>query len=240
MESIDKSISVPLYYQIQEILEDKILSGEWDEGYQIPTEKELSDYFDVSTITVKRAIHELVNKGLLYRIRAKGTFVAEALKEEDIFNLVTFGSEENEQSDHKILNSSVEEAEPNVLRKLSLKKGDLVIKLDRLKVEGSDGIAIERTYIVHDLLPNFSLKRFETELIYTIIREEPSVTLAKAKMYLSTTTATEEEGKLLKLKVGTPLIILERISYLETGQPIEYSKFIMRQDKAKYFFEVDI
>src|SRR5690625_283720 len=240
MESIDKSISVPLYYQIQEILEEKIISGEWDEGYQIPTEKELSNYFDVSTITVKRAIHELVNKGLLYRVRAKGTFVAKELEEENIFNLVTFGSEQKEKTNHKILNSLVEEAEHNVLRKLSLNKGDLVLRLDRLKIEGSDGVAIERSYIVHHLLPNFSLKRSETELIYNIIRDEHRIKLAKAKMYLSTTTATEEEAALLKLKIGTPLIILERISYLKTGEPIEYSKFIMRQDKAKYFFEVEM
>jgi len=240
MESIDKSISVPLYYQIQEILEEKIISGEWDEGYQIPTEKELSNYFDVSTITVKRAIHELVNKGLLYRVRAKGTFVAKELEEENIFNLVTFGSEQKEKTNHKILNSLVEEAEHNVLRKLSLNKGDLVLRLDRLKIEGSDGVAIERSYIVHHLLPNFSLKRSETELIYNIIRDEHRIKLAKAKMYLSTTTATEEEAALLKLKIGTPLITLERISYLKTGEPIEYSKFIMRQDKAKYFFEVEM
>jgi len=240
MDSIDKTISVPLYYQIQEILEEKILSGEWGEGYQIPTEKELSDYFDVSTITVKRAIHELVNKGLLYRIRAKGTFVSKELKEENIFNLVTFGSEEKARSNHKILNSIVVEAEQNVLRKLSLKQGDLVLKLDRLKVDGPSVIAIERTFIVHELLPNFSLKRSENEPIYNIIRDEPNIKLAKARMYLSTTTATEEEAALLQVNKGTPLIIIERISYLDSKEPIEYSKFIMRQDTAKYYFEVDM
>lgn len=240
MEKINRNISIPLYYQIQEILEEKILSGEWPEGYQLPTEKNLSEFFDVSTITVKRAIHELVNKGLLYRVRAKGTFVSKELKEENIFNLVTFGYEQEEMSDHKILNSAIETAERNVVRKLLLKKGDQVIRLDRLKLEGTEAIAIERTYIVHYIMPDFPLKRSETDTIYNIIRDEPAIKLGKAKVYFSTTTATDEEADLLEIDKGTPLIIMERISYLSTMHPIEYSKFIMRQDKAKYFFEVDL
>lgn len=240
MDNIDRSLSVPLYYQIQEILEEKISSGEWGEGFQIPTEKELSDYFNVSSITVKRAVHELVNKGLLYRVRAKGTFVAKELKEENIFNLVTFGSEIETDNNHVTLNHSIIEAEKSILRRLSLKEGDKVLKLDRLKIDEDDVVAIERTYIVDKLLPNFPVERMETDLIYNVIRDESNVELSRARMYLSTTVATEEEATLLKLKSGTPLIILERISFLDTGIPIEYSKFIMRQDKAKYYFEVEI
>lgn len=242
MDKINRFISVPLYYQIQEILEEKILSGSWEEGYRLPTEKELSKHFDVSTITVKRAIHELVNKGLIYRVKAKGTFVAKSLKEENIFNLVTFGSEEKPTgiSEHKILNHSIEEADPSARRKLSLKDGDLVLKLDRLKIEGKQTIAIERTFIVQHLLPEFSMKKSEVDTIYNVIRDDSKVKLAKAKIYLSTTSATEDESKLLQVRNGTPLIIIERITFLDTQEAVEYSKFIMRQDTANYFFEVDL
>ncbi|MED4925018.1 GntR family transcriptional regulator [Anoxybacillus geothermalis] len=65
---IDKKLHIPLYRQVERVLEEKIKSDEWPIGHQLPTEQELADLFDVSTITVKRAIIELVNKGYLYRL----------------------------------------------------------------------------------------------------------------------------------------------------------------------------
>lgn len=241
MRKIYRNTAIPLYFQIQENLEEKILSGEWSEGYQIPTEKELSEYYSVSSITVQRAIRELVYKGLLYRIRAKGTFVSKKSKEENIFNLVTFGYKQGgEKKPHKILNSGLEEAEGKVIRQLELNKGDLVYKIDRLKIEEHEAIAIERTYIVYDIMPNFSIKRTENEVIYNVMRDQPGIKLGKAKIYLSNTSAAEDEAKLLSLDKGTPLMSMERTTYLNNNKPVEYTKFIMRQDKANYYFELDL
>lgn len=103
---IDKSLSIPLYQQVKDYLEEKIIIGEWSLGYQLPSEKELAVKFDVSNITVKRAIHELVNEGVLERHSGKGTFVIEKKEAKDISTLVSLKNEswsENKHYPHKTI-----------------------------------------------------------------------------------------------------------------------------------------
>ena len=76
-ESIDKNTPVPMYYQLKKIILDMIREGKLKPGDMIPTELELSDIFGISRTTTRQAIMELVMEGPLYRIKSKGTFVAE-------------------------------------------------------------------------------------------------------------------------------------------------------------------
>lgn len=238
---LNKNLPTPLYYQVQEILEAKISTGEWGEGYQLPTEKELAHYFNVSTITVKRAVHELVNRGILYRIRGKGTFVSNHSKEKDLFNLVTFGHEHEKKHPHKLLHSTVERAQDIIVaKKLGLKPNQRVFKIHRLKIDNNEPAALEYSYLVYDHCPDFSPSLIENELIYNVIESYCGVQLEKAKIYFSTTVADQYEADRLNIKEGMPLIVLERTTYLSQHQPVEYSKFVVRQDKADYYFEVHL
>lgn len=74
-DRIDKGSSVPLYKQLKKIIEDQIKSGEKKEGDGIPSEKKFCELYNISQITVRKAIFELVNDGVLYRIPGKGTFI---------------------------------------------------------------------------------------------------------------------------------------------------------------------
>src|SRR5690625_1924894 len=85
---LKKDGSIPLHRQIRQYLENKIVSGEWEPGYKIPTEKELASLFKVSNITVKRAVLDLVNNGKLYRKIGKGTFVNQQ-DENDLSRLIS-------------------------------------------------------------------------------------------------------------------------------------------------------
>ncbi|MFC7395352.1 GntR family transcriptional regulator [Scopulibacillus cellulosilyticus] len=237
---INKDLPTPLYYQVQEILEDKIISGEWAEGYQLQTEKELAKLYNVSTITVKRALQELVNKGKLYRVRGKGTFVSKQVKENNIFNVVTFGTENEEVNPHKLLHYSIGKAEKTVAKKLDLSERDQLIHLIRLKFEDEVPAALEFSYLVYDLCPNFSPLLTEKDLIYNVVQENDDVQLEKVKIHFSTISANDYEADLLQIEEGTPLIVLERVTYADKGRPVEYSKFIIRQDKANYYIEFNL
>ncbi len=74
---IDKSIPIPLYFQLKTLIMDEIKNGTYKVGNPIPTEKELSETFQISRTTVQQAITELVQEGWLYRIKSKGTFVSQ-------------------------------------------------------------------------------------------------------------------------------------------------------------------
>lgn len=234
---IERDSPIPLYHQVMEILETKIATGEWREGHQLPTESELANQFDISNITVKRAVLELVDKGLLYRQRGKGTFVAPQLKEGDLYKLLTFGSEE--EYPHKTIEFSIQEAGERVSSLLNIKESDSIVKVIRLKLEDEKPIGIEHTYLNHQICPSITQNMIENQLFYNALKMQ-NIKLGKAKIYFSAIFASEEQGRLLELETGTPLISVKRITYTESEEIIEYSTFIIRQDHAHYFIEVSL
>lgn len=80
---IDKSVPVPLYYQLKEAILDEIRKGNYESGSMIPTEKNISDFFQISRTTVRQAITELVQEGWMYRVKSKGTFIAQKKIQQD-------------------------------------------------------------------------------------------------------------------------------------------------------------
>ena len=90
-QKLDRSVPIPLYFQLKGVLLDAIKSGEYQVDSMIPTEKELSEMFQISRTTVRQAITEMVQEGWLYRIASKGTFVARLkIKQDFIKRLETF------------------------------------------------------------------------------------------------------------------------------------------------------
>ncbi|CDQ38615.1 GntR family transcriptional regulator [Virgibacillus salexigens] len=238
---VDKDLSIPLYKQIKKYLETKIDSGEWEVGYKLPAEKELATRFQVSNITVKRAILDLVNEGILHRKSGKGTFV----KKREEHNLASFVSVQDEQETrkaypHKTLGFKTIPAEEAIARKLGIDQGDMIYMMNRLKIEGQKPTVIEFSYVPEHLAPELSQNDIENELLYNIFSRKYKIKLDRAKVYISTMTAKEYEASTLGIDIGDPLFVLERFTTTATKQMIEYSKLIMLFEDAKYYLEVQL
>ncbi|HEX9412529.1 MAG TPA: GntR family transcriptional regulator, partial [Ktedonobacterales bacterium] len=76
MTTINRKGPLPLYYQLKEIMREHVRSGEWKPGDLIPSERELTQTYDLSRMTARQAITELVNEGVFYREQGRGTFVS--------------------------------------------------------------------------------------------------------------------------------------------------------------------
>jgi GntR family transcriptional regulator len=84
---IDKNSPIPVYYQLKEMIKEKITKGTWQVGQCIASERELTEAYGVSRMTVRQALGELVQEGLLVREKGKGTFVCEPkVKQEDMMS----------------------------------------------------------------------------------------------------------------------------------------------------------
>ena len=236
---LNKNLPIPLYHQLKTMIEGKIDSEEWPPGYQLPTEKELVESLQVSRITVKGAIIDLVKEGRLYRQQGKGTFVSAKREEKDIYQLVSF-SDGDKGFPHHTLNFVTEPAGVGLSHVMELQDTDLVVKMKRIKVEDSTPVAIEYSYIPHSICPNLTQVMIENDLLYNVMKKEYGVQLKKAKIYLSPSIASEHEASLLKIKKGTSVYTWERKTYSTEEELVEYSKFIIRQDKAKYYLEVSL
>ncbi|HLR70353.1 MAG TPA: GntR family transcriptional regulator [Pseudogracilibacillus sp.] len=238
---IDKELSVPLYEQVKNYLNNKIMSGEWGVGLQLPTEKELAIQFAVSTITVKRAVLELVNEGKLYRQSGKGTFVTQ-MEEKDISKFVAIRNErwETHHHPHKTLQFGRIQAGKKIAQLLALKKEDHVYRIQRVKIQHNESVALEDSYIPQHLFPDLQPEDIENDLLYNIFQEKYQMELGSAKIYFSTMLAREYEAAVLNVSVGEQLIVFERFTFVKHGGTIEYSKFIVKQDQSKYFLEINL
>jgi GntR family transcriptional regulator len=235
---IDKNSHVPLYRQVEQVLEEKIISKQWEVGYQLPTEQELSELFDVSTITVKRAVIELVNKRYLYRQRGKGTFVAGSTNEQDINAIFSLTTDEEEHP-HELISFSLEGSDRAVAEKLGLEPKTKIFKIKRLKVDNNEPVTLEYTYLPYEICPGLTPDDINNELIYNILRKKFHISLGRAKLIVKPYIARNEKADRLQVESGTPVFKWERLTYSKQGEIIEYSKFYDRQDKTTYYTEIN-
>ncbi|WP_284035564.1 GntR family transcriptional regulator [Neobacillus sp. 114] len=235
---IDKTLHVPLYRQVEQVLEEKVKTNQWPIGYQLPTENELAELFDVSTITVKRAVIELVNKGYLYRQRGKGTFVSGTMNEQDINTLISLTSEEEEEHPHELISYSIDKAGDDIGPKLGIESDAKVIRIVRNKIEKNEPMALEYTYLPYDKCPNFVQSDLDNELVYNILRNKFGISLGRAKMFIRPYIVLGDKAELLQIESGTPVFEWERFTYSKHEEIVEYSKFYVRQDKETYYTEV--
>lgn len=237
MEELDPNLHIPLYRQVESILEDKIVSGEWEKGYRIPSEQELAQQFQVSNITVKRAVMELVQKGLIYRQRGKGSFVSNTPKEQDILQFITITTKD-EAHPHQLLSFTVDAAGPAISKYLQVPQDEEVIKIKRLKVEDGEPESLEYTYIPSRICPGLSASEIENELIYNLLKDKYNIPLAQAKLSLKPYIADEEDAKILGVNQGHTLFEWRRTTFSENSEIVEFSKFQIRSDKE--FYSIDI
>ncbi|PLR83569.1 GntR family transcriptional regulator [Bacillus canaveralius] len=234
---IDKKLLIPLYKQVEQVLEEKLTSGKWAVGSQLPSEQELSDLFDVSKITVKRAIIELVNKGYLFRQRGKGTFVLGSVKEQDINSFISLTTE-TEEHPHELISFSIEDASCEIAEKLNVQNKSQIIKLKRIKVVDSEPMALEYTYLPYAKCSDLSPEDINNDLVYNILKNKFNIALGRAKLFINPYIVRNEKAKLLQVEPGTPVFEWERFTYTKQEEIIEYSKFYVRQDKETYYTEV--
>ena len=100
-QKLDKSVPIPLYFQLKSMLLDAIKRGDYPVDSMIPTEKELSEMFQISRTTVRQAITEMVQEGWLYRVKSKGTFVSRPKISQDFISRLTSFAEDMKSSGKK-------------------------------------------------------------------------------------------------------------------------------------------
>lgn len=239
---INKDSGISLYLQIQQCLENKINTKEWEKGHRLPSEKELAEVFDVSIITVKRAIQELVDKGLLYRQRGRGTFVLGNQEEQDLSKLVSLQNESwsKKEHPHKTIEFERELADEKTARNLNLTIEDYVYKIVRLKMEGNQPLALEKSFIPAALFPDFQQTDFENDLLYNTYVKKHQVELMKARIYFAVSYADDYVSKILGLPIKEELFIFKRYTYSKSGQVIEYSEYTMSKKDNNVFLEFNL
>jgi GntR family transcriptional regulator len=217
----------PLYIQLKESIRSSILNGTLKYGDKIPTELELSENYNISRITVRNAILELVEEGYLVKKQGKGTFVSKRKIERKIVHFLSFSDAckaNGLTASSKVIKKEIIQPTPKERVALQLADDDALLYLQRVRFAGDSPIMLENNY--------FSYKKyhflFEKELggsLYQTIEESIHVKPCRAgKTSIEIVRASGDETEFLRVASGEPLFFLETIVFEENGIPVHIGK----------------
>jgi GntR family transcriptional regulator len=242
VEAIQKDSPLPLYFQLKELLRQEIESGHWQPGQRIPSEAELCQAFDISRSVVRQALRELEYQGLLYRERGKGTFVAQPKISESLMQDLSGFFEDMVAKGltpvTKVLRQEVQPADKKIAHYLQIEPGDQVIVIERLRSVGNEPINLVTTYLPYDICPDLIDEDLSTQSLYALLEKKHGLELSHGRRTIEAVTANQYEAQLLGVEEGAPLVLLDSVSYLRDGRPIEYFHAVHRGDRSRFEVEV--
>lgn len=237
---LERSNPKPLYLQLTEIIREKIHNGEWGTGNPIPSENELSRIYGLSRMTVRSVITQFVSEGLLYRVPGKGTFVAEPKITAKSLSYAGI-REQLEQMGYaittRILSTEKIDAIGQIAENLDLEGGSPVYMIKRLRFIEKDPLSLHISYVPVKMCEGFDSGRLEKEQLCVVLKNDYGLTRGRVVETLESCKAVTADAKLLNVKAGHPLLLLEDIIYSGDGVPFEYSKVLFRGDKIKIKME---
>lgn len=234
---------VPKYYQLKKDIIRRIEMEEYTPDGPIPSERELMGQHQVSRITVRKAIDELVVEGYLYKIQGKGTYVKTDEKSNDLFSLVSctqavcnMGMTPTKQ----VIMSRVLPSDRKRAKALNLADKERVFQLGRVLYANEEPLNYTLTYLPVKLFPGIEKHEFGQESLYQVLEDEYHVSITKARRTVEAVLVKDEIAEYLDIEQGMPVILFGCTTYGEVNgqeQPIENFKCYYRTDKYKFYID---
>jgi len=240
-ERLDPTNPIPLYHQLKEVIRECIASGVWSSGDAISSEHQLQAEHSVSRNTVQKALTELVQEGVLTRRQGKGTFVAAPKLEQALTGFYSFSNAMTSRGSVpsvRVISLKETQATSIVARHLEVDKSQLLTALTRVRYADGEPIMLETSYIPTLVAPDLAKKRFEESALYTVLANDYNIIVVRAKEIFEPVLIREWESKWLDVRPGFPALLLDRIAYSTSEQPIEFCRSIVRGDRCRFYTEL--
>lgn len=239
-EPIRKGGPIPLYYQLAELIRDRIRRGDLAPGDRLPPERELADTVGISRMTARQAVAFLVREGTLVVRHGVGTFVAEPKLTYDALHLLGFTEETTRHGEivsSRVLAQSRGPASAPAAAALRLEPGAETVTLVRLRSAGDRPLLLETGVLPAARCPGLEREDLERHSLYALLELRYGLRPRRARQTIEATLATAEEGDLLGVPTGAPMLLLEGVTSDDDDRPIERFKAIYRGDRLKLELE---
>ncbi len=238
---LDKNYPLPLYFQLKELLREKIASGEWKPGDMVPSERELSEQYHISRMTARQALRELAIEGILRREPGRGTFVAEPKIEHGLTRLTGFTEDMKARGlkpGAKVIRLALIEPPALARQALQISPDKKIVLLERLRLAGGEPIALETSHLYFNGVENLLTEDFENNSLYQLLSEKYHITPARAVQQIGADLCSHREQELLQIPEGAPVLRNKRVTYDVWGRPFEYTESAYRGDR--YVFQAEL
>jgi len=236
---LDRASPVPLYYQLAQNMETAIRQGRLSSGSHLDNEIELARQLRVSRPTVRRAIAVLANRGLVIRRHGIGTLVVPVRVRRPVrlSSLYDDLKEAGQAPSTRLLAHEVVPAPTEVASSLRLSRGTKVLHFERLRLASDQPIALMRNFVPLTLEEVVTEEGLRSNGLYQLLRLS-GIHLSLASQTIGARSAQRREARLLHVPAAAPLLTMQRISYDDTGQPVEYGSHVYPAER--YSFEMSV
>jgi DNA-binding GntR family transcriptional regulator len=235
---LNRNGPIPLYFQVEQRIEKAIMDGHLPAGARLENEVALGERLNLSRPTIRRAIQDLVDKGLLVRRRGIGTQVVHGrvTRGVELTSLFDDLNQGNQKPSTRVLSHTLDKANDTVADRLGVSVGSPVLHTKRVRI--ADGVPVA---VLENWLPDQFADISESELsevgLYEIIRSR-GVAIRVAKQKIGARTSNAAEAALLDVDRGTALLTMERAAFDSSGKGIEFGSHYYRPDL--YSFEMTL
>ena len=232
----------PRHEQISDWLRVQIQEGVYAADTQIPSESQLTERFEVSRITVRRALQTLENEGLIYRRQGLGSFVKDTRVRQGLVRLTDFVEDMAQaglEASSQVLHFGQEKATTDVAKARSILEGQIVCRLDRLRLGDNEPVAFDQTWMsvfYAGLLDGHDLEQIT---IYRILEKHYGITVERGRYRLKAINANTDMARHLDVPRGRALLLIERTSVTHGDKPIYYQRRYYRSDRVAYELELE-
>lgn len=224
-ERLRDAVFLPLYKQIKSLLVKRLQQGEWKPGEPIPSEHELAARFQVSQGTVRKAVDELAAENLLVRRQGKGTFVATHTEPRAQFRFLRLVPNAGEvvPAQSTFLDCRRMKVSADLAQQLQLRSGDAVVYLRRLLSMGGAPLVLDDIWLPAVLFKGLTPERLAQYHgpLYGLFESEFGTRMIRADERIRAVAASEDVAALLDVAPGSPLLLVERVSFTYGDKPVE-------------------
>lgn len=229
-ETIDRNSFEPAYIQIVRIVTEQIADGRLRPGDQLPSEGQFKKQFGVSSMTIRRSINILVERGLINTSQGRGTFVRPLDIGGAVFKLQELKNQWTEEGETavRLLEARIIRATAEVAGKLALSPGEQAIHIRRLVLQAGVPAMYHREYVIYD--PRRSLVEAQLQItsFEGLLRGSGGEGLRGGQIAIDAISLSEEESSVLQQTEGSPAFRLEHAFYDFSDRPVSWGWFVFR------------
>lgn len=222
--TIDFSNHVQLYYQLYEILKEDIMNGKYKPKDMMPTEEYLTDKYNLSRSTVRRALDMLVQEDIISRKQGVGTFVNEIKESQPLDHIVHFIEDMKSKGRNvstKLITNRVVKSTPELSHKLNIELEEDVVNIVRVRYVEDNPFCIESAYLPLKYCPEVIGKDFSDQSLRLFLESECNIHWIRAVQNIYARKAGEQAER-LKIDENEPVLHIERTSYDQFNVPKEF------------------
>ena len=232
ISAIDRNSYTPAYAQLANILQHSMANGILRPGDQLPSEAQMCKHFDVSPMTVRRAINSLIDRGIVVAEQGRGTFVKQIAMTEATFQLTEFQKllQDSSNVSVQVLEASIQKTNRRAARKLEISLGEKTVFIRRIIRKDNVPVLYHRVFLLYDPTRPIVESELEVTTLKRLFSGTGDLIIKYGDIRIDPTLVREDEAEILQIELPAATFCLQHVFFDFENKPVSWGWFIGHLD----------